>query len=751
MSERADFLLEIGCEDLPAGDLNKALKLLGDAARIHLMGLLGLKYGNIKTFGTSRRLILIIENLDKVIPSYENLFIGPPESSSRDLNGNWNSAALGFLNKHNAEPNEIIIVEDKSGNKKIALKEIIEESRTKDFFANMIWFCLDQISRHQLQKMRWGEYSLSESLGLINNKYKWEKDIFSFSRPIKWFCISFDDQKPEISMLGIGIGNTSFGHRFLAPEPFTITSVEQYLQELSKRYVVLDGEERRKRIREHGDKLAAERHACIVWDDDLLGVVADQVEYPQTLIGEFPAEYAELPRALISATLTGYQKYFPLEDASGKLLPYFLAIYDSSPEAEANVRHGNQSAISARLADAKFFYEHDLNMGLAAMREYLAGRGYLPGIGTVLDKSERLIHLSEYLADEMEKNNPGVVVDREALKKAAEYCKADLESAVVGEKEFAHLQGEMGFHYALAEKLPAITALAIREHYNPRAAGDPPASTTEGRIVALADKLDHLAALAIIGKLPKGGDDPFGARRAAVGIILNLLGLSEQQLKEHTSGNELILKLDTAFYHVHKNIKPSINDIEEEQLLSATLDFIIERFRILAEDLTDLRKDYIRGLVSKYGNKPSSCYKRILILRQALVDFPAWDELAESAKRCRNILEAANRDGIVVVPWNYLSSWSFEFEEEKALAKNAFEIQKKFDEIHGDWPGLSLNDYEVLSRLRYPLHEFFAKVFVMVDDTKVRDNRLGLLKAVYDLLGNIMDFSKIEIVTKKES
>jgi glycyl-tRNA synthetase beta chain len=724
MSERADFLLEIGCEDLPAGDLASALTYLGKSLSERLNSTL--PHEKIEFYGTARRLSLTVAAMALSTEEKSELVTGPPEAAAKDRDGNWTQTALGFARKFGIPVEELTIVEDK-GTRKLACKKVIPSVPANELIPTKVTDLLDGLVKQLNRTMRWGSGD------------------FTFPRPIRWIVALLGSQVIDFDIAGVRSGNTSYGHHFLAPEPFTVTSVDQYLQELSQRYVVLDGEERRKRIREHGDKLAAERHARIVWDEQLLGVVADQVEYPQTLIGEFPADYAELPRALISATLTGYQKYFPLEDASGKLLPYFLAIYDSSPEAEANVRHGNQSALSSRLADAKFFYEHDLNTGLAAMREHLAGRGYLPGMGTVLDKSERLIHITEYLADEVEKGNPGIIVDREALKQAAEYCKADLESAVVGEKEFAHLQGEMGFHYALAEKLPAITALAIREHYSPRAAGDPPAATTEGRIVALADKLDHLAALASIGKLPKGGDDPFGARRAAVGMIINLLGISESEIVKKKKAYDLNIWLRGMFIESFKTLKRNPQDID------AAEKFVRSRFINLIDDYQIIRKDYLLGIESVHGDFISSCYHRILLIDEAIRDLPEWQPLAESAKRCRNILDAAVRDGIVIKPAGY-DKKLIKLEEETSLIE-AFE--NVHNEFNLDIPnrsiiGSELEHFIILSKLRTPLHKFFEKVFVMDTDIDVRDNRLAILRMVYDLLRTVMDFSKIEIVTKKD-
>jgi glycyl-tRNA synthetase beta chain len=744
MSERADFLLEIGCEDLPPHFLpyaHKTLIVLGDyllkaykdwdenndffitpfLPMILTFGEFVWDKNRVISFESSRRLTLLIKEIDFVIQASAYEIKGPPEKVVRKDNGDWNDVFYKFIQKNNLDTNNIYVrTDEKSGVKYIVGKQIQSARDTIQLLQRITKSLIEQFMKVFPRTMHWGSGE------------------FTFPRPLRWIVALLGSQVINFEIAGVRSGNTSYGHRFLAPEPFTITSVEQYLQELSQRYVVLDGEERRKRIREHGDKLAAERHARIVWDEDLQGVVADQVEYPQTLIGEFPADFAELPRALISATLTGYQKYFPLEDASGKLLPCFLAIYDSSPEAEQNVRHGNQSTLSSRLADAKFFYEHDLNTGLATMREHLAGRGYLPGMGTVLDKSERLIHITEYLADEVEKGNPGIIVDREALKKAAEYCKADLESTVVGEKEFAHLQGEMGFHYALAEKLPAITALAIREHYSPRAAGDPPASTTEGRIVALADKLDHLAALASIGKLPKGGDDPFGARRAAVGVIINTLGLSEAEIAARKS--HYGLKLDLQIIYDVGRILGSKEDITPN-----VIKFIVDRFINLMDDCQIVRKDYLFGLVTQHGNDLAGCYRRILVVDEALRTLPAWQTLSEAAKRCRNIVDAAERDGITI---GNFAPELFELAEEKELAATLENVTKNLPPA--EQVGTELSHFEVLSCLRDPLHEFFAKVFVMVDDIKVRDNRLGLLRAVYVLFGNIMDFSKIEIVTKKD-
>lgn len=718
MSARADFLLEIGCEDLPTaalthllGSLKREFDASMDAAHLSATS-------TSVTLGTARRLVLVVRGMNALSNRDTVITYGPPEVAGRDASGNWTKAAIGFAGKCGVAPEQLVLL-DKDNKKVWAYKYELPAEETGAVLSRIIPEVLQKIAAEYPRTMRWGD-----------------SRVFAFPRPIRWITTILGESTVEFDWLPLKSGNTSYGHRFLSPAPFTVTSVDQYMGELKKRHVVLDGKERRDLIRTQGDLLAKNLGLSVGWEEELLDVVSDQVESPQVLIGDFSPEYATLPRKMIEATLEGYQKYFPLEDKDGKIAPHFLAIYDSATTAAENVRRGNAAALASRLADARFFFEHDKATGLAKMRAATAGRGYLPGLGTVLDKSERLIKLSEFLADEVEKANPGLMVDHDALREAAFYCKADLESAVVGEKEFAHLQGEMGYHYALAEGLHGTSALAIREHYAPRGAGDPPAGTMEGRILALADKLDHVAACHIIGKAPSGGDDPLGVRRAALGIIVNLLGHNLPQT-EACGVLGIAFSLFSVMTHAYKVLGRNATEAD------AAVSFIRTRFVNLVAEQTDLRADYLRGIEAQHGDNIALCYQRMRVAWEAINELAEWQPLAEAAKRCRNILDAASRDGLII---GSFAAEHLVLLEEKKLAETLASVRLELPS--DDQIGSEMGHFRELAALRDPLHEFFAKVFVMDPDTIVRDNRLGLLNAVYGLLSNIMDFSKVEIVTK---
>ncbi|MDH3587103.1 MAG: glycine--tRNA ligase subunit beta, partial [Gammaproteobacteria bacterium] len=485
----ADLLVEIGTEELPP----KALRGLMDAFATNLGGAIDearLEHGDVHAYASPRRLAVIVE---KLAASQEDRRLsqkGPPVSVAYDDDGNPLPPATAFAKKCGVDVAELGRVKTDKGEWLAA--ETVEKGETS---AALLPALIEQ--------------ALADLP--IPRRMRWGAGEAEFVRPIHWVVVLHGTEVIDGSVMGIACGNTTMGHRFHSRGPITISAPSAYLETLEREgRVIADFGVRRELVRKGVEACAIEAKGHIVDGESLYDEVAALVEWPVPVLGRFDEAFLELPREVVVSTLTGHQRYFPVADDSGALLPSFVTVANLESKEPDKVRDGNERVIRPRLADAAFFWDSDRRKALSTRREALREVVYQRGLGSLYDKSARTAEIASWVAERLG-------IDGSQAGRAAELCKCDLLTGMVG--EFPDLQGTMGRYYAISDGETDAVATAIGEHYHPRFAGDALPETDEGRVVAMADKLDTLAGIFTIGKKPSGNRDPFGLRRAALGII----------------------------------------------------------------------------------------------------------------------------------------------------------------------------------------------------------------------------------------
>jgi glycyl-tRNA synthetase beta chain len=520
----------------------------------------------------------------------------------------------------------------------------------------------------------------------------------------------------EGSVMGIPCGNTTMGHRFHSKGPITISKPSAYRQTLEEKgHVIADFDVRRKLVQDGVERLAEEASGHIVDGEALYDEVAALVEWPVPVLGNFDAAFLELPREVVISTLTGHQRYFPVADDNDALLPCFVTVANLESKEPDKVRDGNERVIRPRLADATFFWDSDRRKALSTRREALRDVIYQRGLGSLYDKSTRTAEIAASIA-------ASLGIDSSAVERAAGLCKCDLLTGMVG--EFPDLQGTMGRYYAISDGESDTVATAIGEHYQPRFAGDALPGTNEGRVLAIADRLDTLAGVFTLGKKPSGNRDPFGLRRAALGVIrlsiecgldLDVKALIAKSLELQPAGKE-----------------------DPQELAESLYTFITDRLRryFLDRD-ADLDTDTFDAVMAR---QPASLVDFELRLQavQAFLELDDAQSLASANKRIANILRQAG-----TTETTDISKKLLEEDAERALydALVSAEVTVR--------PLLEERDYtralQQLATLRGPVDRFFDNVMVMADDDDVRRNRLALLGGLRALFLDVADISRLSI------
>jgi glycyl-tRNA synthetase beta chain len=690
----ADLLVEIGTEELPP----KALRGLMDAFTANVTREIDearLGRGDVHGYASPRRLAVIVESL---APGQQDRRLsqkGPPVSVAFDDAGQPLPPATAFAKKCGVDVGDLGRVETDKGVWLVA--ETVEKGRTTaQLLPALIEKALADLPIPR--RMRWGDGDAE------------------FVRPVHWIVLLHGGGVVDGSVMGLPCGNTTMGHRFHSDAPITITQPSAYLETLEKQgRVIADFEVRRALVRDGVDRLAREANGTIVGDDALFDEVAALVEWPVPLLGRFDPAFLELPREVVVSTLTGHQRYFPVADDKDTLLPCFVTVANIESREPDKVRDGNERVIRPRLADAAFFWDTDRRKALSTRREALRDVVYQRGLGSLYDKSARTAAIAAWIADALD-------LDGTAVERAAELCKCDLLTGMVG--EFPDLQGTMGRYYAISDGEQDAVATAIGEHYRPRFAGDTLPSSDAGRILAMADKLDTLAGIFTIGKKPSGNRDPFGLRRAALGIIrlsiecaldLDLKALIEKAIELQPAGKE-----------------------EPAALVESLYGFITDRLRryFLDRD-AGLATETFDAVLAR---QPASLvdFERRLQAVQAFLELDEAQALASANKRIANILRQAE-----VTETSEISAKRFEEDAERALHDALVAAGTAVR------PLLEQRDYtralQELAALRDPVDRFFDDVMVMADDAAVRNNRLALLDALRALFLDVADISRLSI------
>lgn len=687
-----DLVFEIGCEEIPARLMPDALQALRASAEEKLKAA-RLDFREIATYGTPRRLVLFVESLAEETEPREYEVKGPPAQVAYTPDGRPTRAAEGFARSQGVPLESLTIRQVEGGSYVFAVKR--EEGRPAEaVLAEILPSLVRSLSFPR--PMRWGSGELR------------------FVRPIRWLLALFGTEVVAFSLDGLKSDRLTYGHRFLAPGPFRIADPADYFAKLEKAYVVLDPEERRARIRTQGEQLAKEVGGRALFPDDLLTEVTFLVEYPTALLGSFAPEYLELPSEVVVTPMKDHQRYFPVVDPEGDLLPYFIAVRNGTAEHLDIVRAGNEKVLRARLADARFFFEEDKRVSLADRVERLKHIVFQENLGTLYDKTERLKALAQYLAGAVGLDGvaAGFVV------RAAHLAKADLTTNMV--YEFPELQGIMGREYALLSGEHASVAQAIAEQYLPRFAGDELPVTIGGSLLALADKVDTIVGCFGVGLVPTGSQDPYGLRRLASGCISIVLeGELDLSLAE-------LVNTAAGLYEKQKLLPRPAAEVAGE-----VREFFVGRLRIALED-RGLRYDVVDAVLAAAPDNPGQAYRRAEAI-QRLRQEPFFRRLLTAFTRAANLARQAGEEELR--PELFVEAAEKELYEEYQKAANlvpSLVHEERYQEA-----------LERLAELAAPVDRFFEAVLVMAPDPAVRANRLALLKAIRGLGLSIADFSRL--------
>jgi len=694
MSKADDFLVEVGTEELPP----KALRSLMEAFGERLTAAVDdarLSRGEVSVYASPRRLAVYISDLQRRQDDRALEQKGPPIKIAFDDDDNPTPAARAFAKKCGVEV--VALGREKTDKGEWLSFSAVEPGLTAaELMPSLIEQALAALPIPR--RMRWGN---SET---------------EFVRPVHWIVLLHGGDAIEATVMGIEAGNESRGHRFHSTGAVKITSATDYLDTLeSEGFVIADFARRRELVKSGVDSAAAEAGGQVVEGESLYDEVAALVEWPVPVLGSFDERFLSLPREVVISTLTGHQRYFPVADAKGNLLPKFITVANIESKDPDQVRDGNERVIRPRLADAAFFWKTDRKKTLASRRETLREVVYQRGLGSLFDKSQRVAKLAKYLAK-------ALGADKSAALRAAELAKCDLLTGIVG--EFPELQGTMGRYYAESDGEPAEVATAIGEHYQPRFAGDDLPASSLGQALALADKIDTLAGVFSIGKKPSGNRDPFALRRAALGIIRILVecGLDIDL-------RELIAKAIA--------LQPE-SKLSADELSNDLYAFISDRLRryFLDRD-TGLATETFEAVMLR---QPKSLvdFDRRLAAVQTFARLEQAESLAAANKRIANILrKAGDPEGLSV------DQKLLEEDAERALQNALDSARQKIS------PMLKARAYaEVLNELadlRDPIDRFFDDVMVMAEDEALKNNRLALLGELRALFLHVADISRLSL------
>jgi glycyl-tRNA synthetase beta chain len=689
----ADFLIELGTEELPP----KALKSLSKAFTDGVVSGLreqGLNFGTTEAFAAPRRLAIVIKGLETQTPDQDLVIWGPPTKVAFADDGTASRAAEAFASKNGVTVDQLsALVENDGQQDKLCIRRTENGIETKALLGSIINESLAKLPIPK--RMRWG--------------YKREE----FVRPAQWAVLLFNNEVLNDSILGIAASNTSRGHRFHANHEIVIESPSSYQQQMRDAYVIADFNKRKDIISQGVAKLAEDINGTAVVEDDLLDEVTALNEWPVPLMGKFDPHFLSIPAQALISSMKEHQKYFHVLDANKHLLPAFITVANIESTDPAQVVDGNERVIRPRLADAAFFYENDQKTSLESRRESLKNIVFQADLGSVFDKTERVAAIAEYLANEMG-------TQPKLARRAAELSKSDLVTDMVG--EFDDLQGEMGRDYALNDNENPEVAEALFEQYLPRFSGDIVPNTDTGTALALADRLDSLIGIFSIGQQPSGSRDPFALRRASLGVLRIML--------ERNIDLNLVDVLSYCNAQLDIGKRAKLSGIElEKQVLTYTL----ERFKSWYKEKGLPAEVFLSIAALKLGN-PLDIDARVSAVDRFTL-LPEASSLAAANKRVSNILtkQLANSD---LVP---LNPSLLQEEAEKQLSDSLNSLEALIA------PLLANRDYyavlEKLAELKQPVDQFFEDVMVMAEDMELRQNRLALLDKLHKLFINVADIS----------
>ncbi len=690
----SNLLLEIGTEEIPAGYIAPALDALSSTLLRKLTDA-RVDHADADVYATPRRLAVLVKNVAEKQRPLEQEVTGPPAKVGFDDHGNPTTAAIKFAEKVGVSVKELKTKETPKGAYLAAVMKqrgLATRTLLKEILPQVI------LSIPFPKKMRWADLDIE------------------FARPIHTILALMDHQVVRFQLGNVTSNRFTNGHSFMAPAKIKLETTAEYLDKLRSSRVLADIQERRRMLEDDIAGAARKLNGRILPDDDLVDIVNNLVEYPVSVVGNFDEAFLEVPDEVLINAMREHQKYFAVVDGAGKLMPCFIAVNNTVAHDMAVVAKGHERVLRARLADARFFYQGDLEVANDERVDMLKKVLFQADLGSMYEKTERIAAIGEYICDAVQQDPTATAELKQEVVRAARLSKSDLVSQVVG--EFPKLQGIMGRVYAtVAGESPRVAA-AIEEHYRPVYSGAALPETMVGAIVSIADKIDSICGCFSVGLVPTGASDPYALRRQGIGILqimqdkeftISLTGLIENSLKHFQAEDSAAVKGQVYTFLQNRMTNLMIDD--------------------------GFSKDSVAAVLGAAVDNIPDAWRRTAALEQ-LKAKPDFEPLAIAFKRVVNIIKKAD-DAQAKEPNQAL----FEHDSEAALQKSYEQVKNR---VEADLAKGAYDQALVkITSLRDPVDDFFDGVMVMADDARVRQNRLTLLGQIAALFSKFADFTKI--------
>lgn len=685
------LLFEIGMEEIPARFVRGAMEQL-ETKLVKWLGDARLSHGNVQAYATPRRLAVVIQDVQEKQEDLMEEVKGPARKIAVDEQGAWTKAALGFARSQNVEPDALFY-------KEIGGVEYVHATK-------------ESVGVQTIEALPSALKDITHSMSFPKNM-RWGHGELRYVRPIRWMVALFGSDIIPFDVEGVSTGRTTRGHRFLGSET-EIREASAYQAALREQFVIVDTEERMNTVISQIEQLASDKGWSIPMQEDLLEEVLFLVEYPTVLFGSFAPEFLEIPQEVLITSMREHQRYFPVMDQSGKLLPYFVTVRNGNEQHLEQVAKGNEKVLRARLSDARFFYYEDHKLKIETALAKLEKVVFHEELGTIGDKVRRIRSNAEAIA-KLWKVDEATAVQ---VERAAAICKFDLVTQMV--YEFPELQGVMGEDYARRAGEDEAVARAVFEHYQPRSASDASPASKVGAIVSIADKLDTIVGCFSIGIVPTGSQDPYALRRQAAGIV--------QIIREHQLPISLTALVNTALTVLNQAVGLKR---AEEDIVKDLFEFFGLRVKNVLSELA--RYDIVDAVMAGGIEDVLAVIRKGQALQAAL----------QEAEQVKPIYEAFNRVNNLAVKANttQIEPTLFQEEVENKLYEAWLQVSPKFEEAMA--AGHEREALQALYVLQEPITQFFDTVMVMAEDEAVRTNRLALLATLSSNFKRFADFQKL--------
>ncbi|PYZ98676.1 glycine--tRNA ligase subunit beta [Alteribacter lacisalsi] len=693
MSNHRTFLLEIGLEEMPARFITDAMNQLKDKMASWLNDN-RLSYSSVEAFSTPRRLAVLVHELSEKQEDRSEEAKGPSKKIALDGEGNWSKAAQGFARGQKSQVDDLYF-KDVKGEEYVFVTRFIPGKAAIQLLGELETLITGLTFP---KNMRWGSSTLR------------------YVRPVKWLTAMFGDEIVNLNAAGIQSSNVTFGHRFLGDRTVIVTASD-YRMSLMKEHVLADAGERKEAIRKQIAQLSSSEGWHVPVDEELLEEVNNLVEYPTVLYGTFDESFLRVPDDVLITSMKEHQRYFPVKDEAGSLLPYFVTVRNGDHRHLENVQKGNEKVLRARLADSEFFFNEDLKLNIEDAVKKLENVVYHEELGSIGDKVRRIKSLALVLANRLDLSEE----ERSAIDRAARLSKFDLVTHMVG--EFPELEGRMGEVYAGHAGESAEVATAIREHYLPRHAKDDLPTSAVSAVISIADKLDTVVTSFGIGQIPTGSQDPHGLRRLTAGVVTVLLDQKWDVKLPELFDDALAAAEQWGI------LKRDREDVRDDLLSFAKL-----RVKTLLQE-HGVRYDMIEAVLSADLARVDTLIEKGVFLTVEADKNPDFKGVVEAFSRVTNIASKADQDH------KGPDTDLFEKEEERVLFEKTNEVRDQVESARSK--GDPAGEFNSLKQLVPAIHAYFDNIMVMSENEAVKKNRLSQMKKASELILSFADFQAV--------